>query len=423
MHSPSADPPAPDSEPAQPAWAHSAALALPPLAAADAHFEPAPPAAAARAQCANCGVELLGAHCYACGQPVKGMVRHLSSILADAADTILNIDSRIFRTLLPLYFRPGFLTTEYFAGRRVRYVTPFRLYFFLSVAAFFLMQFAFGDIDMGVTIDNDARDKIAQALTAAEVVEQRDAAIEALKKVESSPGMPQLAGKGLDKAVEDLRKAADKRLERLKQAAEARAQGKVAEVAEDGPKLGIGLDSWDSKTDPVDIAWLPHFANDKLTQLGVRAQDNIKKFNKNRDFKPLVIGTVSVLPQVLFVLMPLFALVLKIFYVFKRRLYMEHLIVALHSHAFIFLSLLGLGLGYLGKAWAAQSAPWLETPLKWLVIAIGWWLPVYLFLMQKKVYKQGWIMTGLKYGVIGTGYTIMVTLGVVAAFLVSLATI
>jgi hypothetical protein len=121
--------------------------------------------------------------------------------------------------------------------------------------------------------------------------------------------------------------------------------------------------------------------------------------------------------------MPLFALVLKIFYVFKRRLYMEHLIVALHSHAFIFLSLLGLGLGYLGKAWAAQSAPWLETPLKWLVIAIGWWLPVYLFLMQKKVYKQGWIMTGLKYGVIGTGYTIMVTLGVVAAFLVSLATI
>ena len=41
----------------------------------------------------------------------------------------------------------------------------------------------------------------------------------------------------------------------------------------------------------------------------------------------------NVLPQTLIVLMPIFALMLKIAYWFKRRLYMEHLIVALHSHA------------------------------------------------------------------------------------------
>ena len=40
----------------------------------------------------------------------------------------------------------------------------------------------------------------------------------------------------------------------------------------------------------------------------------------------------------MFVLIPLFALLLKLFYVFRRRLYMEHLIVALHSHAFLFLA-------------------------------------------------------------------------------------
>jgi len=49
-------------------------------------------------------------------------------------DTVFNIDSRVFRSLFPLYFRPGYLTLEYFAGRRVRYVTPFRLFFFLCLA-------------------------------------------------------------------------------------------------------------------------------------------------------------------------------------------------------------------------------------------------------------------------------------------------
>ncbi len=54
----------------------------------------------------------------------------------------------------------------------------------------------------------------------------------------------------------------------------------------------------------------------------------------------MIAGRLSVLPQTLFVLMPLFAVLLKITYIFKWRLYMEHLIVALHSHAFVFQSLL-----------------------------------------------------------------------------------
>src|ERR1700761_5133624 len=112
--------------------------------------EPAPAAAPAvvKVVCANCGAELLGEYCYACGQPVKGMIRPLSSMMHDIADTIFNIDSRIFRTLWPLYVKPGYLSNEYFAGRRVRFVTPFRLYFFLSIAAFFLIQFAVGDLNL-----------------------------------------------------------------------------------------------------------------------------------------------------------------------------------------------------------------------------------------------------------------------------------
>jgi len=88
--------------------------------------------------CDNCHRELLGEHCYACGQPTKGLVREFSTIVGDLADTVFNIDSRILRTLGPLFARPGALTIEYFSGHRVRYVSPVRLFVFMSLLAFLL---------------------------------------------------------------------------------------------------------------------------------------------------------------------------------------------------------------------------------------------------------------------------------------------
>src|SRR6185312_323271 len=103
------------------------------------------------------------------------------------------------------------------------------------------------------------------------------------------------------------------------------------------------------------------------------------------------------------------------------RLYMEHLIVALHSHSFIFLSLICITLTLLARGWAHGAAPWLERPLGVLLFAMWWWLPIYLFLMQKRIYRQGWFFTGIKYSMIGICYAIMISLGVAAAAVVSLA--
>ena len=131
-------------------------------------------------------------------------------------------------------------------------------------------------------------------------------------------------------------------------------------------------------------------------------------------------GVFAVAPQVLFVLLPVFALLLKIFYIFKRRLYMEHLIVAMHSHAFIMLSLLALVGVDLLRTWVTPHAAWLGTPLGLLYAAAWIWLPVYPFLMQKRVYRQGWFMTTLKYGCIGLCYTVLIAFGMAFALLISL---
>jgi hypothetical protein len=50
-------------------------------------------------------------------------------------------DSKIFKSLIPLLLKPGFLTTEYMAGRRVRYIPPVRFYVFISILFFVLSSF------------------------------------------------------------------------------------------------------------------------------------------------------------------------------------------------------------------------------------------------------------------------------------------
>jgi hypothetical protein len=385
--------------------------------------------AAPKILCANCGAELLGQTCYSCGQPVKGMVRHLSSILADVADTILNIDSRIFRTLWPLLLKPGFLTNEYLAGRRVRYVTPFRLYFFLSVIAFLVIAISLdATLDLKDTIRADAAESLSTLHSATGVEAHRDEAIAALDKAKSAPELNAKAIRGIEKAQEQIRARADKRLKYLQLVEEAKAKGAPPPPDVDAEKdkdedfnFEIGGKHWDPRATPIRIDWLPGFVNAKLNVLATHTMDNVPRIRK--DPKPFLIGAFSSLPQVLFILMPIFAMLLKVFYIFKRRLYMEHLIVALHSHSFIFLSLLLLTLVGLVRGWANTGAPWLAGLLGLAMFVLGWWLPIYLLIMQKRVYKQGWFLTVIKYLTIGLCYTILITFGVVIAFAISVATI
>ncbi len=322
--------------------------------------------------CQNCGAPLYGRYCYACGQPVRGLVRHFGSILSDVADSVLNIDERIFRTLAPLYLRPGRLTLDYFAGRRARYVTPFRLVFFLAIIAFFTIQLT---VRAGFTHD--------------------------AVQVQATPAASHPADTAPGPTVSDTHFA-------------------NGNIALNGRTL------WNRASKPLHVAWLPGFANDWLNDSIENARVNLRAFSSgNADEaraagRRVTLGLFAAAPTVLFVLLPLFALLLKVFYLFKRRLYMEHLIVAMHSHAFLMLSMLVLVLLGVLKAWLVPTAGWIGVPLAVLSAAAWAWVFVYLFVMQKRIYRQGWFMTGVKYLGIGMCYTVLVGLGTSFAFLLSL---
>ena len=123
----------------------------------------------------------------------------------------------------------------------------------------------------------------------------------------------------------------------------------------------------------------------------------------------------SAVPTTLFVLVPVFALMLKLAYVFRRRLYMEHLIVGLHSHAFLCLDLLLVLLVYAMGDRVAPEGSAFNGLFDWIEALLLLWMPVYLLLMQKRVYAQGWPMTLLKFGVLGTCYSILLSFAIVAS--------
>jgi hypothetical protein len=88
--------------------------------------------------CANCGASVPGKYCGNCGQRLHNPVHSVWHFIGEATEDLTHADSRLWRTLLALLLRPGFLTREFIDGRRASYLPPVRLYLVLSVLFFLL---------------------------------------------------------------------------------------------------------------------------------------------------------------------------------------------------------------------------------------------------------------------------------------------
>ena len=86
--------------------------------------------------CKNCNADLSGLFCSACGQKDKELLS-VKAIVREFTDNVFSFDSRFFITLKYLVTKPGFLTTEYWEGKRSKYLPPLRIYLVLSLFYFF----------------------------------------------------------------------------------------------------------------------------------------------------------------------------------------------------------------------------------------------------------------------------------------------
>ncbi|MCB1695434.1 MAG: DUF3667 domain-containing protein [Halioglobus sp.] len=237
--------------------------------------------------CRNCNATLTGEYCGRCGQRDGRDDLTFGELAGEVFEDFFRWDSRIWRTLLPLLFRPGFLTAEFIAGRRARYVPPFRLYLIVSFVLFLVLSLTAGD---AISIRGDA-DLSPHPAAQGQVTGD-------------SGSEPVIAPSAVGAA---------------------RGEGTA------GAHIGFSLSDEDSPR------W--------LQDLDQRLENNAGKLQDDPD------GLVQLLfdhiPQMMFLLLPVFALLLKAAYLFSPFHYLQHLVFALHFHSFAYLLyLLGALLHY-----------------------------------------------------------------------------
>jgi hypothetical protein len=225
--------------------------------------------------CANCGTPLRGRYCHACGQEDADPTRQRAlDLVREALGDVFAFDSRLVRTLVPLLIRPGFLTREYLAGHRVRFVPPLRLFFFTAVLFFLVMGLTQGRLAFTVQSSSYGEEVLAPSSE-----ESRGVRF----------GVFLEPGEGGSSAVP--------------------SGGDAAEAVFGAESTGTEEPSW------------PRGLGQRLSELGV---DEVNR--------RLIAG----MPQAMFLVAPLHACMLWLVYRRSSRFLMPHLVFSFHVHAFAF---------------------------------------------------------------------------------------
>lgn len=111
--------------------------------------------------CQNCETQYKGNYCPECGQSATEFNKPIKFLFVDIVGNIFAFDTRFWKTIVSLIFKPGTLTANYVQGQRARYMPPFRLYIFTSFFVFLLLSIY---VNKEVEIDEDSWTEISSTL-------------------------------------------------------------------------------------------------------------------------------------------------------------------------------------------------------------------------------------------------------------------
>lgn len=346
--------------------------------------------------CLNCGTRLRGQYCGNCGQRASSRLISLWELISEAFGDLLEFDSRLWRTLIPLLARPGQLTRDYLEGRRTRYMPPFRTYLVLSVI-FFIVAFFDPRDDLSLLFEPEPEP------TPEEIAETAAAAAAAKREI-----LDELAREGIivgtaDQEVHDG--------DTDKQGPETVGNNKANTHA--GFNIKIDEETGECLVDADDLTDLPQWLQRRLTPERLKRVCERIGADQGKTFVGLMLDNI---PVALIVLLPLMALVLKVLYPLSRRYFVEHLLFVIHYHAFFFLILIL-------QILFARFSTLLRIPdviAVLVLVAASLYIPVYLYMAMRHVYGQGRILTFIKYVALVICYAAGATLTMLGVFLFAL---
>jgi len=331
--------------------------------------------------CENCGTLLTGRYCAQCGQAAVDYRRSFRHVIADVLDSFLNWDSKFLATIGLLITRPWRLTNEFLAGRRVRYVHPLRLYLLASILFFFAVNYEAKSIPQTKLSDKDRAEIKAELKNEDLAPEARDKVEQALNldspapaSPSATPAAPQPPGSPPEASTKT-----DQSLTKKKEPAFFQS-GKPQSPME---------------------KWFEERAKEKFGEHGANA-------------KAFIITLINNLPGMMLCCVPLFAFVLKVLYIRRKIFYIDHLIYALHIHTFAYVAIMLIVAATIGlNRTAPNMTGWIA--ILWIAFAAQ------IFISIRRVYRQGWFISILKFVFGGFAYLIVLSVALFTTFLVTLA--
>jgi hypothetical protein len=255
--------------------------------------------------CLNCGKTVPDKFCTNCGQENLELKEDFLHMAIHSVGHYFHFEAKFFNSLVPLFTKPGFLTKEYFAGKRASHLNPISMYIFISILFFFLFS-----INSSLNKKEILEDSVAEeiALTQGEIEEV---------KATLSNEVSETAGDYAYNLLNNTQAISDSA----------------------GDHNGVVV-----FTHPMATKINTTGADDKSNYAASSTgPDNLlkTKFRKVMDddlsgelFKNKLINH---LPKVMFILLPLFALILMLVNRKSTKYYVEHLIYSIHVHSFLFL--------------------------------------------------------------------------------------
>gem|GEM_PF-3958500 len=373
-------------------------------------------------RCANCQTALVpeARYCARCGQKVGELQVPLGKFIEESIDTIWHLNGKVPATLRVMFTQPGQLTRDFLAGRRARYMSPVRIYIYISVLFFLLVNQAIRqDLQRPapeevarILRQPDLTDETHLELVTERVLQRLTIADTTRDRLLRQPGAirPVYLARfrqGLDSLVHPPQKL----LDQLVAEHAERISGDTIVV--DGHRLiaweRFGKLMLDPPTSARVLAMTAQQQDSVLEANGIQAAWDSRimlrfmaraarnpagpHLLENESYWHSLLQTISLL---VYVLMPLVAALLLLAFRRQRAFYAEHLITALHAHGAVFL-MLSVAFGYAALSRNDEA----ETAVLFATVGVSW---LYIYLSLKRIYGQGWWRTLWKYSLLSVVY-------------------
>jgi len=353
--------------------------------------------------CLNCETELNGRFCFECGQDASNHHRHILHMVIDSIESLFHLDGRLWRTLPPLFFRPGSLAKDYMSGKLARHVPPFRTFLVALLIFIFVSE--------GLThhLAKEAERQIEEAAHALHDPAAIKAHGDELVKSAQADYAAEKADAEEERAsdLKDAETPEDRaRVETAYSQALAEAQADYDAIAADPVKAAT--QDLEQKANVMAVVDKEAFSVRSLGQEENGAgslKEKIRKAMKNPE--ALMLTMFGWGHRLAVLLLPLMTIVLGLLYVYRRLFFLfDHFLVACNLMSFVFLTnaiVLALPLSVMG----------------WGFAILALWTPINIFMTLRGAYGSGIFGALVKTLLLWFATTVSFVFLVVGIFLVS----